>query len=59
MAATPHPERFGAQLSEYSAWREELVAGVRALQSWITEQELSDAQTELRIHRLIESRPDG
>jgi len=54
MAATPHPERFGAQLGEYSAWREELVAGVRALQSWIAEQELSDAQSELRIERLVD-----
>ena len=54
MSATPHPERFGAQLGEYSAWREELVAGVRALQAWISEQELSDAQTELRIERLID-----
>ena len=54
MAARPHPERFGAQLGEYSAWREELVAGVRALQAWIADQELSDAQTELRIQRLID-----
>jgi hypothetical protein len=54
MAARPHPEHFGAQLGEYSAWRDELVAGVRALQSWIADQELSDAQTELRIQRLID-----
>jgi hypothetical protein len=54
MAAASHPQRFGTQLGEYSAWREELVAGVRALQAWISEQELSDAQTELRIRRLIE-----
>jgi hypothetical protein len=54
MAVSPHPERFGAQLGEYSAWREEIVGGVRALQAWITDQELSDTQTELRIQRLIE-----
>lgn len=54
MAVTPHPERFGVQLDEYSAWREGLVADVRALQAWIVDQELSDAQTELRIQRLID-----
>ncbi len=54
MAAVPHPERFGNQLEEYSAWRSDLVAGIRALQEWITDQELSDAQTELRIQRLID-----
>src|SRR6476659_4923079 len=54
MAAAPHPERFGVQLGEYGAWREELVAGVRSLQAWIADQELTDAQTELRIQRLID-----
>jgi hypothetical protein len=50
----PQAAQFGAQLGAYTAWREELVAGVRALQNWLVEQELSDAQTELRIERLLE-----
>ena len=55
MAATvQQPARFSAQLGAYSAWREELIAGVRALQNWLVEQELSNAQTELRIERLLE-----
>ena len=53
-AAQPQSGRFGAQLGAYSAWREELIGGVRALQNWLAEQELSDAQTELRIVRLLE-----
>jgi len=54
MAAAPHPERFATQLGHYTAWREDIVAGVRALSAWIGEQELSDAQTELRIARLVD-----
>jgi predicted GTPase len=54
MAAVPHPERFGTQLEAYSAWRSDLVAGIRALQEWIADQELTDAQTELRIQRLVD-----
>ncbi|MBK8738115.1 MAG: dynamin family protein [Betaproteobacteria bacterium] len=46
--------RFSAQLGAYSAWREDLIAGVRALQNWLVEQELSDAQTEHRIEHLLE-----
>jgi hypothetical protein len=46
--------RFSAQLGAYSAWREDLIAGVRALQNWLVEQELSDAQTEQRIEHLLE-----
>ena len=53
-AAELQSGRFGAQLGAYSAWREELIGGVRALQNWLAEQELSDAQTELRIVRLLE-----
>ena len=46
--------RFSAQLGAYSAWREDLIAGVRALQNWLVEQELSDAQIEQRIEHLLE-----
>ncbi len=41
--------RFSAQLGAYSAWREDLIAGVRALQNWLVDQDLGDAQTEHRI----------
>ena len=46
--------RLSSQLDEYSNWREDLIAGVRALQRWLIDQELSDAQTEIRIERLLE-----
>jgi hypothetical protein len=55
MAETlPQPARFSAQLGAYSAWREELIAGVQALRNWLIGEELSDAQTEVRIERLLE-----
>ncbi len=53
-SAQAQPVRLSNQLDAYSAWRDELVASVRSLQRWIDEQELGDAQTALRIERLLD-----
>src|SRR4051794_4244176 len=54
VAAGSQPIRLGAQLGAYSAWRDELVAGIRSLQRWIDEQDVREAQTGLRIERLLD-----
>ena len=38
----------------YSAWRNELMTAINDFQSWLNEQELNDAQTELRINHLLD-----
>lgn len=54
VAGQSQPVRLGIQLSAYSAWRDELMAGIRTLQDWIDEQEVGDPQTALRIERLLD-----
>ncbi len=47
-----------AHFEQYSAWRARLLDGVDGLRHWLQEQELADAQTELRIQQIIERLKD-
>jgi len=42
------------QFAAYSQWRSELSGGLEAFGNWLSENELSDAQTDLRIARMLE-----
>ena len=42
------------QFAAYSEWRSQLSGGLEAFRNWLTENELSDAQTDLRIAQLLE-----
>ena len=42
------------QFAAYSAWRSRLAANVGELQSWLGQNELSDAQSDLRLTQLLE-----
>lgn len=42
------------QFAAYSEWRSQVAEAVEAFRSWLTDQELSDAQAELRLGQLLE-----
>jgi len=42
------------QFAAYSQWRSELCAGLEAFRNWLSENEVNDAQTDLRIGRMLE-----
>ena len=42
------------QFAAYSAWRSRLAAHVGELQNWLSQNELSDAQSDLRLTQLLE-----
>jgi len=42
------------QFTAYSEWRTQLSAGLETFRNWLSENELSDAQTDLRIAQLLE-----
>jgi hypothetical protein len=42
------------QFAAYSQWRSELSGSLEAFGNWLSENELSDAQTDLRIARMLE-----
>ena len=42
------------QFAAYSAWRSRLAANIGELQSWLNHNELSDAQSDLRLTQLLE-----
>ena len=45
---------LAARFEAYSDWRRRLSAGVSALHAWLQDQELADAQVDLRIQQLLE-----
>ncbi|MBE7523130.1 MAG: dynamin family protein [Burkholderiales bacterium] len=45
---------LAARFEAYGDWRRRLSSGVSALHAWLGEQELADAQTDLRVSRLLE-----
>ncbi|HMV21153.1 MAG TPA: GTPase, partial [Rhodocyclaceae bacterium] len=45
---------LGHQFAAYSEWRSQLSACVGELQEWLSENELSDAQSDLRLSQLLE-----
>lgn len=42
------------QFAAYSAWRNGLAAGIERFRHWLADNELNDAQTDLRIDQLLE-----
>ncbi len=42
------------QLSAYTEWRSQLAAGIESFRAWLSENELSDAQTDLRLRYLLD-----
>ncbi len=48
-----HPN-LAAQFAAYSAWREQLSGALADYRNWLGEQELNDAQTDLRIQHLLD-----
>jgi len=45
---------LAARFEAYSDWRRRLSAGVLHLQEWLQEQDLADAQVDLRVQQLLE-----
>jgi Dynamin family len=45
---------LAARFEAYSDWRRRLSAGISGLHEWLSQQELADAQTDLKIQRLLE-----
>ena len=46
------------QFAAYSEWREQLSCGLEAFRKWLSDNELSDAQTDLRLRLLLEKLHD-
>ena len=42
------------QIAAYTEWRSRLSVNVREFQGWLSENDLSDAQTDLRLSQLLE-----
>ena len=45
---------LAARFEAYSDWRRRLSAGVSSLHAWLQEQDLADAQVDLRVQQLLE-----
>jgi Dynamin family len=45
---------LAARFEAYSDWRRRLSAGISGLHEWLSQQELADAQTDLKIQHLLE-----
>src|SRR5207244_6792385 len=45
---------LAARFEAYSDWRRRLSAGISGLHEWLSQQELADAQADLRIQHLLE-----
>ena len=49
-----HARELAARFEAYGDWRRRLSSGVSALHEWLADQDLADAQVDLRIQRLLE-----
>ncbi len=49
-----HARELAARFEAYGDWRRRLSAGVSAMHEWLAEQDLADAQVDLRVQRLLE-----
>jgi hypothetical protein len=49
-----HARELAARFEAYGDWRRRLSAGISALHDWLSEQDLADAQIDLRVQRLLE-----
>lgn len=45
---------LGRRLKAYKAWRDQLSEAIRAYQTWVEDQGLTDGQEDLRVYELIE-----
>ena len=45
---------LAARFEAYSEWRRRLSAGISGLHDWLSQQELADAQTDLKVQQLLE-----
>jgi len=50
----PQSRDLAARFEAYSEWRRRLSSGISALHEWLTEQDLADAQIDLKVQRLLE-----
>ncbi|MEP7180770.1 MAG: dynamin family protein [Betaproteobacteria bacterium] len=50
----PHSRDLAARFEAYSEWRRRLSSGISALHEWLAEQDLADAQIDLKVQRLLE-----
>src|SRR5438270_13938235 len=53
-AAPMHTRDLAARFEAYSDWRRRLSAGISGLHEWLSQQELADAQADLKIQHLLE-----
>ncbi|HSC81107.1 MAG TPA: dynamin family protein [Chitinolyticbacter sp.] len=58
LAVNDPSDRLVGDFQAYSAWRGELSQSVSQLARWLTEQDLDDAQTQLRVQTLLEKLKD-
>ncbi len=49
-----HGRELAARFEAYSDWRRRLSAGISGLHEWLSQQELADAQVDLKIQHLLE-----
>ena len=49
-----HARELAARFEAYSDWRRRLSAGISGLHEWLAQQELADAQVDLKIQQLLE-----
>ena len=48
------PRELAARFEAYGDWRNRLARGVNAMHAWLREQDLADAQVDLKIRQLLE-----
>ena len=49
-----HSKELAARFEAYSDWRRRLSAGISGLHEWLSQQDLADAQADLKIQHLLE-----
>ena len=54
VAGMAHGRELAARFEAYSDWRRRLSAGISGLHEWLSQQELADAQVDLKIQQLLE-----
>jgi len=54
VAGMAHGRELAARFEAYSDWRRRLAAGISGLHEWLSQQELADAQVDLKIQQLLE-----
>src|SRR6266487_544935 len=52
--AMTHGRELAARFEAYSDWRRRLSAGISGLHEWLSQQELADAQVDLKVQHLLE-----